>query len=95
MPQGTNGLIVLHQEYKRADATSGGRFATGLKGFHPQNEGVNFRQAYRWGLRGQYLSFVPVRNLASFKEKGNNDISLCTYFVHANARFRLNVGKRS
>ena len=68
MPQGTNGLIVLHQEYKRADATSGGRFATGLKGFHPQNEGVNFRQAYRWGLRGQYLSFVPVRNLASFKE---------------------------
>ena len=32
----------------------------GLSTFHPQNEGVNFRQAYRWGLRGPYLLFTQV-----------------------------------
>ena len=32
----------------------------GVQGFHPQNEGVNFRQAYRWGLRGSYLNFTQV-----------------------------------
>lgn len=32
----------------------------GLNAFHAQNEGVNFRQAYRWGLRGPYLAFTKV-----------------------------------
>ncbi|CAL8466252.1 g5788 [Coccomyxa elongata] len=48
------------EEHKRAEATSGRGLRIGLQGFHPQNEGVNFRQAYRWGLRGSYLNFTPV-----------------------------------
>ena len=32
----------------------------GLQGFHPQNEGVNFRQAFRWGLTGNYERFTEV-----------------------------------
>ena len=32
----------------------------GLQGFHQQNEGVNFRQAFRWGLTGPYERFIEV-----------------------------------
>ena len=35
----------------------------GLQGFHAQNPGIQFREAYRWGLSGPYLQFVKVRML--------------------------------
>lgn len=39
--------------------------STGLKGFHPQNPGIDFIRAYRWGLSGPYLRFVEVMMTAT------------------------------
>ena len=40
--------------------------STGLRGFHPQNPGIDFIQAYRWGLSGPYLRFIEVCLAESF-----------------------------
>ena len=32
----------------------------GLRGYHAFNPGVEFRQAFRWGLSGPYLAFTRV-----------------------------------
>ena len=32
----------------------------GIQGFHPENEGVNFREAFRWGLSGEFERFTQV-----------------------------------
>lgn len=45
----------------------------GLNAFHAQNEGVNFRQAYRWGLRGPYLAFTKV-NIGDVVQHWKNGI---------------------
>ena len=34
--------------------------STGLRGYHAFNPGVEFRQAFRWGLSGPYLAFTRV-----------------------------------
>ena len=38
-----------------------GALAHDLQGFHPLNAGIAFRDAFRWGLRGDFLRFTAVR----------------------------------
>lgn len=52
------GLQILASEDRMGE---GHTLATSLHGFHPMNPGVEFRQAYRWGLSGPYLNFTKVR----------------------------------
>ncbi|KAK9842068.1 hypothetical protein WJX81_006813 [Elliptochloris bilobata] len=43
-----------------AAASRGGALTMGLQGFHPLNAGIDFRDAYRWGLHGTFLQFTEV-----------------------------------
>jgi hypothetical protein len=54
------GAPGQHPPSPAQEAGAHGAPAMGLQGFHPQNEGVNFRQAYRWGLTGDYERFTQV-----------------------------------
>ena len=49
------------QDAAGAAAPHEGALPTGLEGFHPLNAGINFRDAYRWGLHGTFLRFTQVR----------------------------------
>lgn len=57
----SNPMQVLASDERMGEGHS---LPLGLKGFHPMNPGVEFRQAYRWGLSGPYLRFTKVRPLA-------------------------------
>ena len=65
----------------------------GLGTFHPQNEGVNFRQAYRWGLRGPYLQFTQV-DRPSFQPAAFNSLlhsRSCALDFGKNCTYNLQV----
>ena len=50
-------LQVLQSEERMGEGMG---LSVGLRGFHPVNPGVDFRQAHRWGLTGPYLAFTKV-----------------------------------
>ena len=45
--------------------------ALGLDGFHHVNPGVDFRQAYRWGLKGPFLSFTKACPAPSLRQSAS------------------------
>ena len=46
------------QDALEVAASGEGELLMGLQGFHPLNAGIDFRDAYRWGLHGTFLHFT-------------------------------------
>ena len=55
-------MAASHAQDALGVAASGeGELLMGLQGFHPLNAGIDFRDAYLWGLHGTFLNFTQAR----------------------------------
>jgi len=52
--------LFMQKMALESESVGSNQLPVGLQGFHPQNPGIEFRQAYRWGLSGPYLRIVKV-----------------------------------